>query len=581
MGCKEKDFEVRNDHCDSSDGTIDEKKVHPSTNCDAIVAGGGAEVSAKSEGEPSQHPDSPRSRIEIMLIMLALCLAVFLAALDVTIVATAIPTISSYFNSNQGYIWIGSAYTLGSAAFVPTWGKISDIFGRKPILILCVAIFWIGSLLCAVSINVKMLIAGRIIQGIGSGGIIVLPSICVSDLFSIRKRGAYFSILGMVWAVASAIGPILGGAFSERVSWRWCFYINLPLSGISMLILIFVLKLYNPRTPIREGLVAIDWLGSLLAIGGTVMILLGLQFGGVQFPWASVTVICLIVFGTGTIGLFILCEAKYASYPIMPVRLFSTANNFCAYVLTFMHSLVVLSVTFFLPLYFQSVLGASPLLSGCFLLPFALALSIVLCLTGAFIRKTGIYKLPIAIGMFITALGIGLFTDLGNSENLTKIILFLIITGAGLGFNFQAPLIALQTNAAPGDIAAATSAFSFTRQLGNSISVVIGGSIFNNEMKKQHSRLLEELGPQAVTQFAGPEAASMSRAIVRLNSHDAKIVRGAYWDSLQRIYIVFSCFAFIGFLLSFGIRQTRLNKDHEEHKTGLRSLVHERAKASD
>jgi multidrug resistance protein len=161
-----------------------------------------------------------------VIIMVSLCASVFLAALDVSIITTALPTISEHFHSNAGYTWIGSAYLLANAASTPVWGKFSDIWGRKPILLIAAAVFFIGSLIAALSVNIGMLIVARAIQGIGGGGLIILVNICISDLFSMRKRGAYFGLIGMTWAFASAIGPLLGGAFTEKVSWRWCFYIN-------------------------------------------------------------------------------------------------------------------------------------------------------------------------------------------------------------------------------------------------------------------------------------------------------------------------------------------------------------------
>ncbi len=175
---------------------------------------------------PSTSPEDTRSTLETVVIIASLCASVFLAALDTTIITTALPTISEYFHSNAGYTWIGSAYLLANAASTPSWGKFSDIWGRKPVLLAACGVFFIGSLLAAVSVSIAMLIAARAIQGIGGGGLIILVNICISDLFSMRKRGAYFGIVGMVWAFASAIGPILGGVFTEKVSWRWCFYIN-------------------------------------------------------------------------------------------------------------------------------------------------------------------------------------------------------------------------------------------------------------------------------------------------------------------------------------------------------------------
>lgn len=403
-------------------------------------------VPPRTDESPPQlpPPEETRTQLETTLIVVALASALFLAALDVTIVTVAIPTIAEQFNSTAGYTWIGSAYLLANAAAAPVWGKISDIWGRKPILLCAVAVFWIGSLLSAVSVSMAMLIVARAIQGIGGGGIIILVNICISDLFSMRRRGVYFGIMGMVWAVAGGVGPIIGGVFTDKVTWRWCFYVNLPISGVGMLILTFVLKLQNPRTPIRAGLAAVDWLGVVTIVGGTLMFLLGLEFGGVTFPWDSPTVVCLIVFGVLVSGLFVIVEWKVAKYPIIPMRLFRVRSNVASLAASACHGFVFISASYYLPLYFQAVLGASPLLSGVYVLPFTISLAVVSSATGIFIRKTGKYLPCIIFGMAVMTLGFGLFLDLGPKANWARIVLFQLVAGIGVGPNFQSPLISLQ-----------------------------------------------------------------------------------------------------------------------------------------
>ncbi|KAK0630238.1 major facilitator superfamily domain-containing protein [Bombardia bombarda] len=529
---------------------------------------------------PSQSPEETRTKAETALVILALASALFLSALDVTIVTVAIPTIAQEFNSTAGYTWIGSAYLLANAAAAPMWGKISDIWGRKPVIIFAVGVFWVGSLLCAVSRNMGMLIGSRAIQGVGGGGIIILVYICISDLFSMRRRGVYFGVMGMVWALASAVGPVLGGVFTSQVTWRWCFYVNLPISGVGMAILAFVLKLHNPRTPMRQGLAAVDWLGSLTIVGATLMVLLGLELGGVSRPWNSPTVICLLVFGVLTVGLFVVIEWKVAKYPVIPMRLFKNRSNLAALGVNAFHGIVFISGSYYLPLYFQAVLGASPLMSGVYVLPYALSLSFTSAATGVLIKKTGKYLPCIIFGTTVMTLGFGLFIDLEPRANWTKIILFQLVAGLGVGPNFQAPLIALQTTVAPRDIASATGTNSFIRQLATSISVVIGGVVFQNGMEKQNPRLVAELGPEVANLLSGGNAASNVGIVASLPGTQGDIARAAYFESLRTMYIMYVAFAAAGMITSFFISSNKLSKDHQEHKTGLDAMKKAREESS-
>lgn len=531
---------------------------------------------ARAEQPPTAgdkaDPEASRTRLQTALIMLSLCSSLFLAALDITIITTAIPTIAAEFHSNLGYTWIGSAFILANGALVPLWGKISDIWGRKPILLVATGVFWIGSLLCGVSVSMAMLIAARAVQGAGAGGIITLVNICISDLFSMRHRGFYFGLVGVVWAVASAIGPVLGGVFTSEVTWRWCFYINLPISGAAMVLMFFTLRLHNPRTPVRRGLLAVDWLGSATIVGGTVMFLLGLELGGVSHPWASATVLCLILFGLATVGLFGLVEWKVARYPVIPLHLFRSRSNVASLCAAFFHSFVFLSGSYYLPLYFQGVQGLSSLDSGLYLLAYVLPLSFVSALIGLVIRATGNYKIGIIVGLAVMTLGFGLFIDLDADSGLAKMILYQVVAGIGVGPNFQSPLIALQAGVEGRDIASATSTFSFMRQIAGSISVVVGGSVFDNQMQKQYPQLERELGRDLADRLSGENAAASVSMVGSLAGEEGVVARRAYAKALQVMYIVYVAFGAAGLVSGLFIRQKKLSRQHTEHKTGLKTL---------
>ncbi|KAF2681833.1 multidrug resistance protein fnx1 [Lentithecium fluviatile CBS 122367] len=519
------------------------------------------------EAQDEQRPQ--RSKLKIALIMLSLGIAVLLVAIDITIVTTALPTIAEHFNSAAGYTWVGSAYLIANSAATPIWGKVSDIWGRKPILLVTNAIFFVGSLLAAVSVNMDMLIAARVIQGIGGGGLIVLVNITISDLFAMRDRGAYFGIIGGVWALASSLGPVVGGALTQKVSWRWCFYINLPFDGLAFLIILFVLDVHTPKTPLRQGLKAVDWLGAFTMVGGTIMLLLGLEFGGVTYPWNSATVICLIVFGAITIGLFFVVEQRFAPYPLMPLDIFFKRSNMAALGVCFFHAFVFISGSYFLPLYFQAVLGATPILSGVYLLPTALSLSFLSAFTGIFIKKTGQYLPCIWFGFFMMTLGFGLFIDLGPNSSWAKIIIYQIIAGIGVGPNFQSPLIALQSLVPKRDIATATATFGFVRNLGSAISVVVGSVVFNNELIAKQPMLQASLGPQTAAAFGGGSAGANVGLIQSLPDNEKAIARLAFSESLSTMWIVYVAFSATGLVVSLLITKNVLTKHHEETKTGL------------
>ncbi|TGO40524.1 hypothetical protein BHYA_0036g00570 [Botrytis hyacinthi] len=352
--------------------------------------------------------DTPdMSNGKLTLILAALCLSVFLAAIDAVLITPALPKIvKDLGTSDSGYSWIGSSYLLALAASSPVWSKVSDIFGRKSILLIANFVFLIGSLIAALSNSVGMLIAARAVQGLGVGGIITLVEISVGDMFSQRQRGLFNGIYRAVWAFATAIGPTIGDAFTEYVSWRWCFWFNLPFDGLSLVITFLFLHIHNPKTSLVAGLKAIDWIGSILIVGATLMFLFGLDFGGVTDPWKSALVICLIVFGLVAYTVFGIYE-RFAKYPIIPRRIFGNVSLISTFAIVFCHGACFIAPVFFLPLYFQSVLGATPILSGIWLLPLVVSFMASGIIMGILIQRTGQYLLIIRGTMALLTLALG------------------------------------------------------------------------------------------------------------------------------------------------------------------------------
>ncbi|RMD41783.1 hypothetical protein DV735_g3349, partial [Chaetothyriales sp. CBS 134920] len=533
-------------------------------------------------GSPSPSPEKKRGKLETTVLMVALCMSVFLAALDMTILGTALPTIAEHFQSIEVYVWVGSAFLLASGASMPTWGKLSDIWGRKALLLLATAVFFLGSALCAAATSSAMLIAGRTVQGVGSGGLLSLVNIVIGDLFSPRDRGVYYGIIGMMWALASSIGPVIGGALTEKVSWRWCFYINLPVSAVTFVVIILTLHLQTPKTPIVAGLKAIDWLGSLTIAGATTLFLLGLQFGGVKYAWSSPAVICLIIFGGIAFIIFFFIESR-ARYPLMPLRIFATKSNLALLAINFAHAAPFMEAGFFIPTYFQAVLSASPLLSAVWLFPWILSVSFFTAGGGIYIKKTGRYFDCMVFSLLTSLLGYALLYNLPNHKGWAKIVIYQLIAGIGSGMNFQAPLVALQSSSivTAQDNGTVTATYSFIRTLTYAIGVVIGSAILSNRMNSHRATLEDALGSTLAERFSGRDAQANIPLIESLpTAAQRQTVRQAYYESIQTIWIQVACIIVIGLVaLPLVERKRQLSRTHEEVRTGLEAEEHRRTLA--
>ncbi|GAB1208872.1 hypothetical protein APSETT445_007637 [Aspergillus pseudonomiae] len=485
-------------------------------------ANGDGTVEKEANGASLERVPSQAQKLgkkKIIVVMAALC----------TIISTALPTMASHFNASEsGYSWMASSYMLANAAAVPLWGKISDIWGRKRILLLANFTFLVGSLICALAINLPMILVGRAIQGVGGGGIIVLVNISVSDLFSVRERPLYYGLFGSTWAIAGALGPIIGGAFTTNVTWR-----------------------------------------VVLIMGGTLMFLFGLEYGGITYPWDSATVICLIVFGVVAWAIAMMVEWKVAKYPVIPIRLFTNWHNALVLFVCFCHSFVFIAGSFYLPLYFQTVLLANPIMSGVYVLPNVLSLSLTSAITGFIIKKTGRYHELIVGGLFFMTLGYGLLINLKYYASWPRIIIYQLIAGFGSGPIFQAPLVALQANIHRGDVAAGTATFGFLRQTSAAMSIVLGTVVYQNVLKQQMPKISAAIGSEKATALASSFSGSQGDLIKALPKAQQSVVLKAYTFTLSRMWIFYTAIIGFGLLVSLFIRPVELSKAHTFTKTGL------------
>jgi MFS family permease len=381
-------------------------------------------------------------------------------------------------------------------------------------------------------------------------------------------------MLEIIWAVSGATGPILGGALTEKASWRLIFWINLPISGSTFIMLLIFLDVHNPRTSIKDGFKAIDWFGSLSILSLTLMLLIGLEFGGATFPWNSPQVVCLIVFGSLMSLFFIFSEKRLAKYPLMPLKLFSKRSNIACLLVGFGQGMVFIAGEYYLPLYFQSVLEASPLQSGTLILPIAVTEALMGITTGIIIHSTGHYLEVTYFGVILMTVGNGLYTTFSASPSLSSIVGFQIVAGIGAGALFEAPLLGLQAFVSQHDTATATGTFSFVRNLATSLSIVVGGVIFQNSMDLQVTSLglpPVSLPTNITSALSGGSAAANVMIVAMIQDPAQKLaVKEAFACSLKNMWIFYTIVSGFTVIASAFIKRQVLSREHVETITGIR-----------
>lgn len=329
--------------------------------------------------------------LQFWLVFTSIAVASFLAALDTSIISTALPTISAALRSEESYVWIIDAYLLTSTASIPIFAQAANIYGRRNLTIGSVVLFALGSGLSGGATNMTMMLLGRAVQGIGGGGISTMSEIVVCDLVSVRERGLYAGIIGGVWAIATVVAPIIGGAFAQNVSWRWIFYINLPLSGVVLVFLVLYLRMRRPPAgSLGDQLTRIDWVGGLLMVLSVTAIVLSLSWAGTTHPWSDWQTILPLTLGlVGLLAFFVWQACPWVKEPMMALRLFANRTSSTVMLITFIHSMLLFWVCYFLPVYFQAVLGASPSRSAVMLFPIATTTAPAGITAGALITKSG------------------------------------------------------------------------------------------------------------------------------------------------------------------------------------------------
>jgi EmrB/QacA subfamily drug resistance transporter len=413
---------------------------------------------------------------KIMVVMGALMLVLLMAALDQTIVATALPRIATELHGLDKLAWVASAYLLTSAISTPVYGKLGDLFGRKRIFQIAIVIFLAGSVLCGLAQDMNQLVAARAFQGAGAGGLISLVLAIIGDVIPPRQRGKYMGYFGAVFGVASVAGPLLGGLLTDALSWRWIFYVNLPIGAAALSVVATRLHL-----PVRKSDRKIDYIGVALLATSTASLLLATVWGGSTYAWGSQQIIGLIGGGLILAAAFVLWERR-APEPIMPLHLFRNRIFNVSVILSFLTGVAMFASILYIPVYQQTVRGYTPTESGLLMLPLVVGMLIASVTSGQLTSKLGRYKIFPIIGTLVLALGFWLFSHLSLTTSEWVLGAWMLVVGLGIGMFVQIMTLAIQNAVERSEMGVATSTSTFFRSLGSSFGGAIFGAIFVNRL---------------------------------------------------------------------------------------------------
>ncbi|TGO43588.1 hypothetical protein BOTNAR_1853g00010 [Botryotinia narcissicola] len=524
-------------------------------------------ASAATERLPSasSEPQYPEG-LKLVTIILALCLAVFLVALDQTIISTAIPKITDHFKSTGDIGWYGSSYLLTKAALQPSFGRIYSIFNIKYTFLAAIAIFELGSLICATATSSNMLIIGRAIAGAGVGGLFTGSIIIVVYSLPLRKRPLAMGIISSMWGIASVAGPLLGGVFTDKLSWRWCFYINLPIGAFFVAVISLILHINRPNNPssltLKQRILKLDLLGAFLLIPAIICLLLPLQWGGSTYPWNSGQIIGLFITSAILTVLFICTQIRLGEAGTLPPYLFQNRNTICAFAFSAFFGAGFFSLSYYLPVYFQSVKGSSALHAGIQMLPLLLACTVSSTGTGAAISALGYYTPVMLICMVLFAIGSGLLTTLSLTTSYARNAGFQVITGLGVGVGFESGIIVAQTVMSNKRIPVAISCVSLFMTLGGAIFVPVSQTLFQNRLVGGIEERVPGLDAMAFLDSGVTEI----RALLETWGQEGQLekVLEAYVEGLKATFWVSAACAIGGFLAVCGLEWKSVRKEKKE-----------------
>lgn len=504
-------------------------------------------ASAPATPMPGQHAPAYLSHREIIQVMIGLMAGVFLAALDQSIVGVALPQIVSELGGLDHLSWVVTAYLLTSTASTPLWGKISDLYGRRPLFQLAIVTFLVGSLIAGAAQSMGMLIGGRAVQGLGGGGLMALALAIIGDAIPPRERGRYQGFFGAVFGVSSVAGPLLGGFFTDGPGWRWIFWLNIPIGLAALVITSRALHMPKIRREHR-----IDYLGAALVVGSVTSILLYTSWAGEAYGWADPYSLALLGLGLLLAVAFVVVESR-AVEPIIPMRLFGKPVFRWSTLFAFLMGMAMFGGIVYLPFYLQVVKGYSPTGSGLAMLPMVVGMFCTSIGSGILITRTGRYRIYPIMGAALTAVAMLILGTVAVDTPYWQLALYMLILGAGLGFTMQTVVTAVQNAVDFADLGTSTSAVAFFRSMGGAFGTAVLGAVLSARLAVH----LDEVLPGA--QSAMPAGAlSDVNAIKSLPAEVREPVLAAFTDSLQDLFHVALPFVLLALAVSFLIPEIPL-----------------------
>lgn len=485
---------------------------------------------------------------QIMAVLGGLMLGMFLAALDQTIVATALPTMVGELGGLENLSWVVTAYLLTSTISAPLYGKVSDLYGRKVVFQAAIILFLVGSVLCGSAQNMGQLIAWRAVQGLGAGGLFVVAMTIVGDVLSPRERGRYQGYFGAVFALASVAGPLVGGWLVDNVDWRWVFYINLPIGLVALFVTATSLNL----PVIQHGHPSIDYRGAFFLVIGVSAFLLAMVWGGQEYPWGSVQILGLLTLALILGGAFIWWERR-APEPILPLRLFRDRTFTLTSVLGFIIGVAMFGAIVFIPLFLQVVVGATATNSGLLLIPMMFGIIGSSVIGGRIVTRTGRYKFFPILGTALASISLFLLSTMSLETTLTQASIYMFVLGVGVGMVMPIVVLAVQNAVEFRDMGVATSLSNFFRSLGASIGTALFGAIFVSLLTRRLSDLLP----------AGANPADMTgsvEAITRLPEAIRTPVIEAFSTSVTTVFLVAVPVVIVGLIVSLALPELPLRE---------------------